>query len=148
MSIKLGLKILPFLLLVALGPSSGFAAAQTSADAGKSYEKLIYSVKGPDLFRAHCAGCHGVEGKGDGPAASALKKKPANLTVLTKNNGGKFPTERVRKFILGDEPTMTSHGSREMPVWGPIFHEIENDQDLGNVRLQNLMKYLQTIQQN
>jgi mono/diheme cytochrome c family protein len=125
----------------------GSAVAQTKAEARQQYEQLIYSVKGPDLFRAHCAACHGAEGKGNGPTASALKMKPADLTVLAKNNGGKFPSERVQKFILGDEPSMNSHGSREMPIWGPIFHQIEEDQDLGNVRLQNLIKYLQTIQQ-
>lgn len=147
MSIKSGLKILPFLFLVLIGACAGFAAAQSSSATGKANEKLIYSVKGTDLFRAHCAACHGAGGKGDGPAASALRKKPADLTILAKNNGGKFPAERVRKFISGDEATTDSHGSREMPVWGPIFHQIENDQDFGNVRLQNLVKYLESIQQ-
>lgn len=147
MTVKFGSKILPFLFLFLIGPLCGLAAAQSSAGAGKAYEKLIYSVKGPDLFRAHCAACHGAGAKGDGPAASALKKKPADLTILAKNNGGKFPAERVRKFVLGDEPSMDSHGSREMPVWGPIFHQIENDRDFGNVRLQNLIKYLETIQE-
>jgi mono/diheme cytochrome c family protein len=147
MSVKLESKILPLLFLVMFSPLGGFVAAQAPADASKGYEKLIYSVKGPDLFRAHCAACHGAGGKGDGPVASSLKKSPADLTVLEKNNGGKFPAESVRKYILGDEPSMSSHGSREMPVWGPIFHQIENDQDLGTVRLQNLIKYLEAIQQ-
>jgi len=123
------------------------AVAQTQPATAKSYEKLIYSVKGPDLFHAHCAACHGVGGKGDGPAAVALKTKPADLTVQAKNNGGKFPLEQVQKFVAGDDPSLQSHGSRDMPVWGPIFHQIENDQDFGNVRLQNLIQYLQTIQQ-
>jgi len=125
---------------------SAFAQKKPSSTNEKKYERLIYSVKGPDLYRAHCSACHGPEGKGDGPLASALKTKPADLTALSGNNGGRFPVERVRKFISGDEPTLSSHGSREMPVWGPIFHQIEDDQDLGNVRLQNLIKYLTTIQ--
>ena len=104
-------------------------------------------MRGPDLFHAHCAACHGPDGKGNGPAGAALKTKPADLTVLAKNNGGKFPTQRVQKFISGDDPSLLAHGSREMPVWGPIFHQIEEDQDFGNVRLQNLIKYLETIQQ-
>jgi hypothetical protein len=79
--------------------------------------------------------------------ASALKTRPADLTVLAKNNSGKFPTDRVQKFISGDDPSLASHGSREMPVWGPIFHQIEEDQDYGAVRVQNLIKYLGTIQQ-
>lgn len=124
------------------------APAQTQPAAPKAYEKLIYSVKGPDLFRAHCAACHGLDAKGDGPAAATLKVKPANLTQLAKGNGGKFPAEQVQKFILGDEHTMQTQGSREMPVWGPIFHQIEEDQDFGNVRLHNLIEYLKTIQQN
>jgi len=125
----------------------GSAFAQTKSAAQKQYEELIFSVRGPDLFRAHCAPCHGSEGKGNGPASAALKTKPADLTVLAKNNSGKFPKERIQKFISGDDPSLLSHGSREMPVWGPIFHQIEEDQDFGNVRLQNLVKYLMTIQQ-
>jgi mono/diheme cytochrome c family protein len=123
------------------------AQPQTKPAEQKAYQQLIYSVKGPDLFRAHCAACHGPEGKGDGPVAASLKTKPANLTLLAKNNGGKFPADRVAKFISGDNASLPSHGTREMPVWGPIFHQIEEDQDFGNVRLQNLIKYLETIQQ-
>ena len=107
--------------------------------------QLIYSAKGPDLFHAHCAPCQGSDANGDGPLASMLKAKPANLTVLAKNNGGLFPSARVRKTITGED-VLASHGSREMPIWGAIFHQIESDQDFGNVRLQNLVKYLETIQ--
>jgi mono/diheme cytochrome c family protein len=121
-------------------------SAQTNPAAPKSYERLIYPLKGPDLFRVHCAPCHGLDGKGDGPVASTLKAKPADLTVLAKNNGGKFPAERASQFISGDK-AVAAHGTREMPVWGPIFHQVEADQDFGNVRLQNLVKYLETNQQ-
>jgi mono/diheme cytochrome c family protein len=124
-----------------------FAAAQNKQPSTKPYEDLIYSVKGPALFRAHCATCHGLDGTGNGPAAVNLKIKPADLTKLSNNNGGRFPAAQIQKFISGDDPSVAAHGSREMPVWGPIFHQIEEDQDLGNVRLQNLIKYLETIQQ-
>ena len=105
---------------------------------------LIYSVKGQDLFQAYCASCHGARGKGGGPVASALKTKPPDLTVLAKKNSGQFPTVRVRNLIAGDE--VLAHGSREMPLWGPIFHQIEEDQDFGNVRMENLVRYLKSIQ--
>jgi mono/diheme cytochrome c family protein len=121
-------------------------APKTQEQTKEQLEQLIYSVKGPDLFRAHCAACHGSDAKGSGPMASTLKTKPANLTLLAKNNGGQFPSARVRKTITGDD-VLASHGSREMPIWGPIFHQIESDQDFGNVRLQNLVKYLESIQQ-
>ena len=126
---------------------TGGAAAQTKTAGQKPYEQLIFSVRGPDLFQAHCATCHGPGGRGNGPTAAALKTKPADLTALAKNNGGKFPTEQVKKFISGDDASLSSHGSREMPVWGPIFHQVEEDQDFGNVRLQNLIKFLGTIQE-
>ena len=77
--------------------------------------------------------------------ASILKAKPADLTVLAKNNGGQFPSARVRKTIPGED-ILASHGSREMPIWGPVFHQIESDQDFGNVWLQSLVKYLESIQ--
>jgi mono/diheme cytochrome c family protein len=127
------------------------SAAPQAAPKAKEQEKedprrLIYSVKGPDLFRHHCAPCHGEDGKGGGPMAAALKAKVPDLTMLAKRNKGKFPTERVRKVIVGEE-ALASHGSREMPVWGPIFHQVEWDQDLGNVRVENLVKHLESIQQ-
>jgi mono/diheme cytochrome c family protein len=77
--------------------------------------------------------------------AAVLKTAAPDLTVLAKNHGGQFPTESVRRLIAGNEIS-ASHGSREMPIWGPIFHQIEWDQDLGNVRLENLVKYLESIQ--
>jgi len=75
----------------------------------------------------------------------ALKPKVPDLTVLAKNNRGKFPEDRVRKTIMGDD-AVAAHGSREMPVWGPVFHQIEEDVDWGQVRLTNLTQYLKSIQ--
>jgi hypothetical protein len=77
--------------------------------------------------------------------ASALKAKTPNLTLLAKKNRGQFPSARVRRVILGND-TVKPHGAREMPIWGSTFHQIEYDQDLGNVRLENLVKHLESIQ--
>jgi mono/diheme cytochrome c family protein len=124
--------------------------AITRAQAGpeaehQQFQQLIHSVEGPDLFRAYCASCHGSDAKGHGPAAAALRASAADLTLLAKNNGGQFPSDRVRRVIVG-EKVLASHGSREMPIWGPIFHQVESDVDRGNIRLDNLMKYLASIQ--
>lgn len=121
------------------------ATSQTELQSKKQLEQLIYSVKGPDLFRSHCAACHGSDGTGSGPLVAGLKTKVPDLTMMTKHNGGQFPLRRVRRTILGEDVLM-SHGSRDMPVWGPIFHQVEADQDFGNVRLQNLVKHLESIQ--
>jgi len=111
----------------------------------KANQTLIYALNGPDLFRHHCAPCHGVDAKGDGPAAKSLRVRPPDLRLIAKRNSGKFPTERVRKMIIDDVPP--AHGSREMPVWGPIFHQVEEDRDYGAIRVENLLKYLESIQE-
>ena len=127
-----------------------FAAASTAPD-DKAKQKtdqpvhLIYSLAGPDLYRGYCASCHGTEGKGDGPVAPALNSKMPDLTTIRQRNGGIFPAARVNKIIAGDE-IILAHGTREMPVWGPIFHQVEEDRDYGEVRLQNLTDYLKSVQ--
>jgi mono/diheme cytochrome c family protein len=127
-----------------------FAAASTAPD-DKVKQKtdqpvhLIRSLAGPDLYRGYCASCHGTEGKGDGPVAPALNSKMPDLTTITQRNGGIFPAAHVSKIISGDE-IIPAHGTREMPVWGPIFHQVEADHDYGEVRLQNLTGYLKSIQ--
>ena len=121
------------------------ASEQTPPTSEEHFTPLINSVKGPELFQAYCASCHGLDAKGTGPAARALKAEVPDLTVLTRNNRGQFPTLHVRQMIVGDQ-VVAAHGSREMPIWGPIFHQIEEDQDFGNVRLANLVKYLESIQ--
>ncbi|HKD78947.1 MAG TPA: cytochrome c [Candidatus Angelobacter sp.] len=107
--------------------------------------RLPASLKGADLYHEYCASCHGVDGKGNGPVASSLNTHPADLTRIAERNGGIFPLERVKKIIAGDQ-LVSAHGSSEMPVWGPIFHQVERDRNYGYVRLQNLAEYLQTLQ--
>jgi mono/diheme cytochrome c family protein len=118
---------------------------QTTPNAEEQLAPLIRSIKGPDLFRAYCASCHGLDAKGAGPVAPSLKATVPDLTLLERNNRGQFPAARVRKIIVGDE-VVAAHGSREMPIWGPTFHQVEGDMDWGNVRLENLVKYLESIQ--
>jgi mono/diheme cytochrome c family protein len=136
--------VLAFALMGAAIPAAG-RQAQTAPNAGEQFTRLIQSVEGPDLFRAYCAPCHGIDATGAGPVAPARKAKVPDLTLLSRNNGGQFPAAYVRQTILGDK-TATAHGSREMPIWGPIFHQVERDMDWGNVRLENLVKYLESMQ--
>ena len=120
--------------------------AQDDKKGAQEETRLIQSLSGPALFQAYCASCHGKDAKGTGPAAPALKAKPADLTQIGKNNGGKFPSERIQKIISGEEQVKIAHGSREMPIWGPIFSQIAWDQDLGRVRVFNLAKYIESLQ--
>jgi mono/diheme cytochrome c family protein len=105
----------------------------------------IHTVNASEIFHDYCAACHGVDGRGHGPAAQALKYKVPDLTEISKRGNGKFPLIRVREIIEGSE-TPVSHGSREMPVWGPVFHQVDADEDLGNVRTDNLAHYIESLQ--
>jgi len=127
--------------LMICGLSLGQQDAQETETA-----RLIDSIQGPALYSAYCAVCHGKEAKGDGPMAKALKVVPPDLTRLAARNGGKFPSDRVQKMIASKEPVPAGHGTREMPVWGPIFSQIAWDQDLGQIRIYNLAKYLEKMQ--
>lgn len=108
--------------------------------------RLIESIQGPALYKAYCASCHGIAGKGDGPMLKSLKVAPADLTRIAKRNGGTFPSARISKVISGQEPLANGHGSSEMPVWGPVFAQVAWDQDLGRVRIDNLTRYLHDLQ--
>jgi mono/diheme cytochrome c family protein len=67
-----------------------------------------------------CAVCHGQSGKGDGGALDILKTAPADLTTLSKKNGGVFPVDRVTAVIDGRQ-LVKGHGSRDMPIWGKEY---------------------------
>ena len=135
--------LIPAFLAVSVRPDDANGKTQT----GKAdNQQLIESLKGPELFQAHCAPCHGDDGKGNGPVASALNTPVPDLTTIAKRNGGIFPESHVRSMILGDD-VLKAHGSREMPIWGPIFHQVERDRDYGHVRTKNLLEYLKSIQQ-
>src|SRR5271166_2949921 len=107
----------------------------------------IRPLDGASIFRNYCASCHGVDGRGNGPASRALKQDASDLTRLAQRNGGSFPTVHVRTTIMfGADEVLSAHGSKDMPIWGPVFHQIEFDRDLGNVRLENVTRYLESIQ--
>ncbi len=104
----------------------------------------VKELDGAEIFKNHCASCHGVDARGHGPLAPSLKHRVPDLTLISQQNGGKFPGKRLKQVIEGY--TISAHGSREMPVWGPLFNHVENDQDLGPMRLEEVSKYLESIQ--
>lgn len=119
----------------------------TSAQSRNQQPPPIRPVDGASIFRNSCAACHGLDGQGNGPVSKALKRELPDLTRLAQRNSGAFPAIHVRTIIMfGTDDIIPAHGSREMPIWGPIFHQIEFDQDLGNVRLENIVKYIESIQ--
>lgn len=105
----------------------------------------IQSVEGVDSYKAYCAVCHGPQAKGNGPAATALKKVPADLTTIAKRNGGKFSPSDVEAVIMGQQ-VLASHGSRDMPIWGPVFQSLAPDNSFMKLRVSNLVDYIKSIQ--
>ncbi|MDP2053200.1 MAG: c-type cytochrome [Acidobacteriota bacterium] len=130
-----------FIALVALALSAGSAFAQAKIEQAPIKNVNASDAKG--MFDSYCAVCHGKEGKGNGPAASALAKVPADLTRINARNGGKFPDVRVRRYIEGlDE--VAAHGSRDMPMWGGLFNSL--NRDTAQLRVAALADYIKGMQ--
>ena len=119
--------------------------ASVSAQTASQANQPAQTAK--ELFLAHCASCHGPSGKGDGPAARALKTPPSDLTTLAARNRGQFPEMKVLGAITAG-PRIPAHGSAVMPVWGPIFREVTDAATEAEVQLKiyNLMEYNKTLQ--
>jgi mono/diheme cytochrome c family protein len=128
--------------IVALMVSAGAAHAQTTIKKRSIKPTAVTNAK--QMFDSYCAVCHGKDGKGDGPAAKALTKAPADLTKISARNGGTFPDVRVRRFIEGlDE--VPAHGTRDMPMWGELFRSL--GPDTAQLRISALADYLKSMQQ-
>ena len=84
--------------------------------------------------------------KGGGHTAGAMKTRPTDLTVLSRNNSRRFPDEKVMKILRGDQGVV-AHGTKDMPVWGNVFNNMTSDLQLVQTRLHALREYLESIQQ-
>ena len=106
---------------------------------------LTTSLVGRESYQSFCASCHGITGAGDGPVAAELRTPPADLTSLTRRNGGRYPRERVLADVAGTGRAPAAHGTTEMPVWGGIFRAFEAD-PVVRQRIQNVVDYLESLQ--
>ncbi len=108
--------------------------------------RVTSPVNGAEMYTAYCAACHGASLKGDGPAAAALRTHPTDLTVLTAQNNGKFPTLAVYSAIKGDSAMPGAQSVDGMPVWGPVFVSMKHDDSDVCLRLVNLVRYIDETQ--
>jgi mono/diheme cytochrome c family protein len=107
----------------------------------------LSSVAGASIFQHHCVACHGADGRGRGSSSIARTHSVPDLTLISRRNGGKFPYRRVREVIEGKQAAPSSGRDQEMPSWGPVFHQVESDQDWGEVRLEAVTRHVESMQQ-
>jgi mono/diheme cytochrome c family protein len=131
------------------------AAISTLCGLGHAQEPKIVNIpvqhtaanSGREMYAAYCAACHGKDGKGNGPVAAALKAPPTDLTILARQHAGKFPSVQVYRAITG-AAGIAAHGSKEMPVWGPVLMFISHQHDSEvHLRVANLTDYIKSLQQ-
>jgi mono/diheme cytochrome c family protein len=158
MAIRPGIRLLGLSVIVVAVPGSGILAQAPAGPPTPAQQKPVVrsvaappiaSVEGEDNFKAYCAVCHGPDGRGDGPAAPAMKAPVPDLTQLAKRHGGKFDPLTVEQVIRGTDRKMTTpaHGVESMPIWGDVFRANGSlDPAVTTVRVRNLVKYLQGMQ--
>jgi mono/diheme cytochrome c family protein len=137
-AMSLGLVLLCGVVAAGQEPAGGHREGQSGAGE---------SISGKRLYSSYCAMCHGADGKGGGPFSPQLKTWPPDLTQLKSRNHGVFPSLHVAE-VIGGEFDKPAHGSREMPVWGPVFRSLAHGrQDSAQRRIDNLVRYLESLQQ-
>jgi len=126
-------------LSMALGILSTSGSAQTTANPAAV-------ERGRMLFDQHCALCHGKGGKGDGPAASTLNKRPTNVTLMQKRHGAFFAAQ-AESAIRGTNPVV-AHGAPGMMVWGAILRaNARGDEAAVDARVRDLLAFIESIQE-
>lgn len=134
------------LALLALTATAQQPAAEKAPTLKKAEIKPTSASSGSEMYTSYCAACHGLNGKGTGPAAKALKAPLSDLTQLAKKNGGKYPAEHVIGVLrFGSE--IPAHGTAEMPIWGPLLRSVSSaDEAETKLRITNLVRYLESLQ--
>jgi len=139
------------ILLGTLLLASGLCLAQDKTDQKPVVKetpiKQTSAASGKEMFTQYCAPCHGADGKGNGPAASAMKTAPTDLTQLAKKHDGKFPANSVASVLKFGGGGTGAHGSADMPVWGPLFQSLDKYHDAAvQQRISNIVNYIESLQ--
>lgn len=145
---RLSVLLFPMLALIFLASTSIRGTAQ-EVKVKKVPITQSDSASGKKMYIDYCAPCHGIAGKGDGPAAPAFKMPPANLTLLAKNNGGNYPAGYVAN-VLQFGTSIRAHGSKDMPIWGRLFASLSASYGTARaesaLRINRLSDYIETLQ--
>ena len=83
--------------------------------------------RGRKIFTTYCKRCHGDQGRGDGPVAQFLQRKPANLAARSSlTTGGEF-------FMM-----ISGGAGKDMPAWKEVLSARE---------IRDLSAYLKTLKE-
>ncbi len=136
------------LAILVLSMGVGCAAFAQTPPKTRSHANIAV---GKELFHQHCSVCHGEDAKGKGSmydpesADPSRRVPPADLTVLSARNAGKFPADRVRDAIYS-KGSIPAHGTPEMPAWGDVFYRLKSNPKLLEQRVRDLTAYIESIQ--
>lgn len=96
-------------------------------------------VDGRALYVRYCASCHGMGGRGDGPASKAFRRRPSDLTRVRERYKGQYPVREVMAAIDGRYP-VRAHGDSAMPVWGVVFEQEAEEKEARWPKLTTLLQ--------
>lgn len=106
--------ILGALFAVSVAVAIYYADLLQAAFAPNPVPSSVQAIKrGGELFSQYCAVCHGTGGRGDGPAAVSLLKRPEDLTRIAPPPY--FPDGVVAYRI--------ANGEDGMPAWKGVLSD-------------------------
>lgn len=130
-------------MLIALGTITLFGCG-----AHRIPKLQYYEPTGREIYMTYCARCHGDDGKGRPAEVAGRPDGRADLTELSKRNGGKFPAQRVEAILGGAEDIPAHHGPDPMPISGDLFWARRSlTQETAKAQVDRLIDYLESVQQ-
>lgn len=108
-------------------------------------------TEGQASYQQYCMSCHGPDGKGVGDIAGDLATLPTDLTQLTAHHDGAFPVDKLYRMIDGRAAeAVVAHGTREMPIWGNIWSDVDGapvQREVVEQRINELVEYIRSMQE-
>jgi mono/diheme cytochrome c family protein len=132
-------------LLAILGGLAALVAAGPAWAQSDDAEATTAAESGEDEYLRHCAVCHGLDASGTGPLAAAMQIAPSDLTRISIEHDGTFPSAKVADVIRNGGGVL-GHGSTAMLAWGTYFAE-RGKPEVARGRIKALVDYIESIQQ-
>jgi hypothetical protein len=134
-----------FLAVLLIGQGTGMSQPK-----GPTLKMIAIAYSQPEsgkqMFNDYCAACHGMEGKGTGPAVQFLRVPPPDLTTMDLRYSKQSVGLKVSS-LLRFGTTNSAHGTLDMPLWGRLFNSLNGgSQVVVDLRVRNLSDYVDSIQ--